>query len=288
MMSGLEINATFVSCKKTSMYLTSMSREELYAEAHKDLIAISTKANMFIDKVRKKATMMSPFPMAPQRMTITTTRRNVWTIEGRYNSYMHALAFQAYAPVIGTSSNGYIQITGFKSSNIVMHYTAHFMQRYKERYIDHYQIDLKGKSLIDYFVYNNPDVLYTRRDNGGYFIVSDHGIAVAEFSDERRLMTHVTFLGDDELTLRKQLIYDEEIKIYKGVLELKRLKLRKGQDDIITIWNIAKKHHAGFEMVKRWYKWNGVEVPEDYLHQCIEVIEKYHVQSLEKLVELMS
>ena len=128
MMSGLEINATFVSCKKTSMYLTSMSREELYAEAHKDLIAISTKANMFIDKVRKKATMMSPFPMAPQRMTITTTRRNVWTIEGRYNSYMHALAFQAYAPVIGTSSNGYIQITGFKSSNIVMHYTAHFMQ----------------------------------------------------------------------------------------------------------------------------------------------------------------
>ena len=111
MMSGLEINATFVSCKKTSMYLTSMSREELYAEAHKDLIAISTKANMFIDKVRKKATMMSPFPMAPQRMTITTTRRNVWTIEGRYNSYMHALAFQAYAPVIATSSNGYIQIT---------------------------------------------------------------------------------------------------------------------------------------------------------------------------------
>ena len=32
------------------MFLTSMSREELYAEAHKDLIAISTKANMFIDK----------------------------------------------------------------------------------------------------------------------------------------------------------------------------------------------------------------------------------------------
>ena len=27
-------------------------------------------------------------------------------------------------------------------------------------------------------------------------------------------MTHVTFLGDDELTLKKQLIYDEEIKIY--------------------------------------------------------------------------
>ena len=58
------------------MYLTSMSREELYAEAHKDLIAISTKANMFIDKVRKKAAMTSPFPVAPQRMTITTTRKN--------------------------------------------------------------------------------------------------------------------------------------------------------------------------------------------------------------------
>lgn len=270
------------------MYLTSMTHEELYAEVHKDLIEISTKANMFMDKVRKKTKNMLPYPLATQRITLTTTRRNVWTVVGKHNSYMQGVGFQAYAPIIGTSSNGYIQITGFKSSNIVMHYTAHFMQRYKERYIDHYQIDLKGKSLFDYFVYNNLDVLYTRRENGGYFIVSDHGIAVAEFSDERRLMTHVTFLGDDELTLRKQLIYDEEIKIYKGVLELKRLKLRKGQDDIITIWNIAKKHHAGFEMVKRWYKWNGVEVPEDYLHQCIEVIEKYHVQSLEKLVELMS
>ena len=38
-----------------------MSREELYAEAYKDLIAISTPMNMFIDKVCKKATMMSPF-----------------------------------------------------------------------------------------------------------------------------------------------------------------------------------------------------------------------------------
>lgn len=51
------------------MYLTSMSQEELYAEAHKDLIAISTPMNMFIDKVRKKAAMTSPFPVAPQRMT---------------------------------------------------------------------------------------------------------------------------------------------------------------------------------------------------------------------------
>ena len=59
MMSGLEINTTFVSYIKTSMYLTGMSREELYAEAYKDLIAISTPMNMFIDKVCKKATMMS-------------------------------------------------------------------------------------------------------------------------------------------------------------------------------------------------------------------------------------
>ena len=61
MMSGLEINTTFVSYIKTSMYLTGMSREELYAEAYKDLIAISTPMNMFIDKVCKKATMIYCF-----------------------------------------------------------------------------------------------------------------------------------------------------------------------------------------------------------------------------------
>lgn len=87
--------------------------------------------------------------------------------------------------------------------------------------------------------------------------------------------------------MRKQLVYDEEIRLYKGVIELKRLKLRKQKDDIITIWKIAKKHKAGFELVKRWYKWNGVEVPDDYLHQCIEIIEKYQVQSLEQLEKLL-
>ena len=162
---------------------------------------------------------------------------------------MQGVGFQAYAPIIGTSSNGYIQMTGFKSRDRVMHYTAHFMQRYKERYIDHYQIDRKGENIFEYFVYNNPQVLYTRKNNGGYFIVSDHGIAVADFSDGLKLMTHVTFLGDDELTLKKQLIYD---------------------------------------MVKRWYQWNGVKVDEDYLQQCIDLIEKYNVQSLDQFAELMS
>lgn len=46
-----------------------MSQEELYAEARKDFIAISTPMSMFIDKVRKKAAMTSPFPVAPQRLS---------------------------------------------------------------------------------------------------------------------------------------------------------------------------------------------------------------------------
>lgn len=271
------------------MYLTSMNQEELYTEVRKDLIEISTQANLFMDRCRKKAKSIRIFTVAPQRMTITTTRNNAWTLTGRYNADMKALAFNAYAPIIGSSGNGYIQMTGFKSRNRVLHYTAHFMQRYKERYIDHYQIDLKGKNLFEYFLENNPEVLYTRRNNGGYFIISDHGIAVAAFSDSSmHFMTHITFLGDDELTLKKQLIYDEEIRIYRGAIELNRLKLWKEKDDPITIWNIAKKYNAGFELVKRWYEWRGIKVPEDFLHKCIDTIEKYHVQSPERLKELMS
>ena len=46
--------------------------------------------------------------------------------------------------------------------------------------------------------------------------------------------------------------------------------------------------NAGIEMVKRWYQWNGVKVDEDYLQQCIDLIEKYNVQSLDQFAELMS
>lgn len=270
------------------MYLTSMSHEELYAEERKDLIEISTKANLFMDHCRKKAKSISNFIASPQRMTITTTRNNVWTLIGRYDSYMHALAFKAYAPIIGSSSNGYIQMTGFKSRDAVMHYTAHFMQRYKERYIDHYQIDLKGKSLFEYFVDNNPHVTYTRSNNGGYFIVSDHGIAVADLDESLHFLTHITFLGDDELTLKKQFIYDEEIRIYKGVIELTRLRVGKQECDIFTVWNIAKKHNAGFELVKRWNEWTRKKIPEDILRKLIDMIEKEHIQSYGQLKELMS
>lgn len=269
------------------MYLTSMNHEELYAEVRKDLIELSTKANLFMDRVRKKAKSMRPYPIAPQHITFTTTRKNVWTLEGKPHPFMQGLAFQAYAPIIGNQCNGYVQLANFKPRGMIMHYTTHFMQRYKERYIDHYQIDLKGENLLEYFVHNNPHILYTRPNNGSYFIISDHGIAVADFN-EGQLMTHITFLGDDELTLKKQLIYDEEIKIYKGALELKRLKSRNQTDDIITIWNIAKKHGAGFELVKRWYAWSGTEMPDDFLHECIDVIEEYDVHSLDRLKELMS
>ena len=31
-------------------------------------------------------------------------------------------------------------------------------------------------------------LMYTRKNNGGYFIVSDHGIAVADFSDGLKLI----------------------------------------------------------------------------------------------------
>lgn len=269
------------------MYLTSMTHEELQAEVRKDLIEISTKANMFVDRTRKKVKSMRPFPVPTQYMSITTTRRNVWTLVGKFDSSTQGLGVQAYAPIIGSSCNGYIQLLGFGSRNRMMHYTAHFMQRYKERYIDHYQIDLKGENLFEYFVRNNPHVLYTRKNNGGYFIVSDHGIAVADLHDGS-LLSHITFLGDDELTMRKQLIYDEEIRIYKGAVELIRLKSRKQMDDILTIWNIAKKHNAGFELVKRWYNWNGVEVEDSHLHQLIDLIEKYNIQSLEYLKRLTS
>ncbi|UVV54930.1 hypothetical protein NXY15_14160 [Bacteroides thetaiotaomicron] len=42
-------------------------------------------------------------------------------------------------------------------------------------------------------------------------------------------------------------------KSTKGHLSLKRLKSRKQKDDLVTIWNVAKQHNAGIEMVKRWY-----------------------------------
>ena len=38
----------------------------------------------------------------------------------------------------------------------------------------------------------------------------------------------------------------------------------------------------------REYNLPGVKVDEDYLQQCIDLIEKYNVQSLDQFAELMS
>ena len=75
MMPILKITTTFVSIQKHKYVSDNMTHEELYAEVHKDLIEISTKANMFMDKVRKKTKNMLPYPLATQRITLTTTRR---------------------------------------------------------------------------------------------------------------------------------------------------------------------------------------------------------------------
>ena len=62
------------------MFVSSMSSEELYAEAMKDFSILQTKIDLFMDRCGKRYRQEHFIGRFIKRMVVTTKRNNSWTI----------------------------------------------------------------------------------------------------------------------------------------------------------------------------------------------------------------
>lgn len=202
------------------MLVASMSQDVMMAEVRFDLFEMQTQINLFKSRAQKRM-KISPGKMFPmQRLSITTKRNhNAWTVCIYYDAPFEMYGFCAYAPVKMGDTYGYVLVSPGSKSHTIQYYTAHFLKRYMERYIHHYDIDLKGQLPIEFFCFNNTHSLTAGQATEGTIVVSDHGLSIVNMQDDK-FETYITYIGDDELSLRKRMIYENQIKVYREAFDL--------------------------------------------------------------------
>ncbi len=230
------------------MFVASMTSEEKRNEALKDLGLMKTKIEMaldtFIKHVRRGMTL-SPI----RRVTITSKNNNVWTIT--FIATPEAVGVMIYAPVHGHRRNGYIAIP-YITSTLVMEYTAHFLQRYNERYLEPSNVRMGKFTALEYFLFNNQSSTLNKNEKG-FYMVSDHGYMIAAIPINMMLV-HLTFIGNVNLTNKKSTIYSEKMCHLYAACELLNSK-EEITPEVLS--RIAHKHNAGQDFIDNWNRWTS-------------------------------
>ena len=249
-----------------------MTKEELYKEAVLESSAISTQVNMFRDVVKKKFIRLNG-KIGYQRKTIRTKRNNEWTV--LFFAFKEELGSMVYAPIInGNSYDGYISIDLYTKRDVsILHFTTHFIKRYNERYIKHYGIEIpQGLNLVEYFTINNGMVFCMDKEDGnGSYTISNHGLYISALF-ANRMTSLITFIGDDELSLKKQLVYDNQLNNYYVFSEIVQMFYSGRQIESLTIYFVSKKYDADIEALKLWYKWTNRTIPDKIIESIYDTI----------------
>lgn len=216
------------------MFTSTMTYEEILHEAQADFYELTPQTQIAFNRFRRK---YSPAPggsynlFGPlsEKKTFKTRRHNIWTLEMHVNSfysdtlYGGSVMFTAVPRSNGTTEYLFIWNHGAFIPELL---STHFVQRYKERYLEPNHIDLRGMHPALYFQRKNTDLRrtyfipnqWTEEDlknkqvwisNQGLFITVNHGM----------LRVYVTFLDQQNLTNYKALVYEEEAqrRMYENI-----------------------------------------------------------------------
>lgn len=269
------------------MFTPAMTKEELYKEAVLESSAISTQVNMFRDVVKKKFIRLNG-KIGYQRKTIRTKRNNEWTV--LFFAFKEELGSMVYAPIInGNSYDGYISIDLYTKRDVsILHFTTHFIKRYNERYIKHYGIEIpQGLNLVEYFTINNGMVFCMDKEDGnGSYTISNHGLYISALF-ANRMTSLITFIGDDELSLKKQLVYDNQLNNYYVFSEIVQMFYSGRQIESLTIYFVSKKYDADIEALKLWYKWTNRTIPDKIIESIYDTIRNNNICSSNEFYKFM-
>lgn len=216
------------------MFLPTMTDVEIKQEAKKDFFELGTKIKMAFDNFCRKHCdlrnnsqfLFNDRPVSlinknVETRTWRTRRNNTWTARFCFhNRGMDEALMQcfAYTPVRRERGTEYIFLEGM-SGFMAERFTLHFIERYRERYLQPRGIDVGNMPTPLYFQLHNPDCIlgryYKTTDIGveespyKKFWIAPQGIYVTDYIEG--MLTYITFMDKEGLSPLKQKVYEEEV-----------------------------------------------------------------------------
>lgn len=206
------------------MFTRYMTEEELQAAAYHDFLEIRAKVDtafaQFVKRIKLLSGQRRAIHSVIENKTITTKSNNTWHVVFFNPGYTPTNVFYAgravYIPLYRGDEVDYLFINNTKTF-VLQRVTAHFLKRYKERYLDYYQINLRGIHPALYYVIYNSDNTLTQylpekwseeEMKTKSFYISKQGLSLVRFN--KKLVTFITFLDQENLSRYKAMVYEEE------------------------------------------------------------------------------
>lgn len=250
------------------MFTSTMTNAELQQEAYLDFLELKGPVRIAFSNFRWQVNASGKkryyIHNITQTKTYRTKRNNTWQIEFHSNYYTRENTmiggYVIYIPLHRGEHTDFIffrKIEDFYPEKV----TAHFVQRYKERYLEPNKINLKGMTPALYFQRNSDDMRptdfypenWSEEDKENKMIwLSDQGLVVTHMEDKMRI--YITFLDQENLSYYKAMIYEEE--------------------NLMRLFNEGKKIKDTFEQAKQMaciYKQpNSRKIQERYLRRTTD------------------
>lgn len=148
------------------MFTPSMTDEELLAVAYQDYLEIHMKIRIalekFVHNLKLNSGQRRAIHSVVETKTIRTKAKNTWNICFMNDTYTMQADERLFA-------NYFIYLPLHRGNNVdflfmyilpdfkLERLSAHFLQRYKERYLDCNQVNLRGMHPALYYMYKNGD-----------------------------------------------------------------------------------------------------------------------------------
>lgn len=225
------------------MFTPSMTDEELQVAAFRDFqeirVNVRWACEKFIASMRVKPGERRLIHSLVEKKTYHTRSQNDWHVIFRYEGISSSGRVSGsclmYIPLYRADNQVDYLFVGHPERYRFERISAHFLQRYKERYLEYNHIDLRGMNPAVYYMFNNNDRTqayylpekWTEEElKEKCFLISKQGLSLVAIHD--KMIVYITFLDQENLNRYKALVYEEEefVKNMNLVTSLKDEEMR--------------------------------------------------------------
>lgn len=203
-----------------------MTDEELRAAAYQDFLEIKMKVKIaleqFAHNLQVKAGQKRMIHSLMQTKTIRTKAKNTWNvcfINDNCCAQMDKRIFIGCLIYLPLHRGEHVEFLfmNIAPDFLLQRLSSHFLQRYKERYLNCNQVNQLGMHPALYYIYKNDgrtEINYlptnwTEEDlKEKTILISAQGLSVVKVID--KMIVYITFLDQENLSRYKAQVYEEE------------------------------------------------------------------------------